>query len=169
MQEEWRTVEEFPKYVVSNYGKVGTYWNKNHTGLTDTLRLVALRYDKQGYHRVTLHKDGKNCGKFIAVLVLETFVGPRPDGMQSCHGPDFDKANNRLDNLRWDTVANNLAERRPVVNGCKLNVEDIKRIKRILAQDKPPTIRSIAASEKVSSAMICRIKYGKAWTHVCIE
>ena len=36
------------------------------------------------------------------ILVLETFVGPRPEGMHGCHYDD-NPMNNRLDNLRWDT------------------------------------------------------------------
>lgn len=42
----------------------------------------------------------------VHLLVLETFVGPRPHGMFGCHN-DGDKDNNRLENLRWDTASNN--------------------------------------------------------------
>lgn len=42
----------------------------------------------------------------IHSLVLEAFVGPRPDGMEGCHN-DGDPANNHLANLRWDTRAAN--------------------------------------------------------------
>lgn len=38
--------------------------------------------------------------------MLTAFVGPCPDGMEGCHN-DGDPHNNRLDNLRWDTRANN--------------------------------------------------------------
>lgn len=42
----------------------------------------------------------------IHKLVLEAFVGERPSGMQACHG-NGDKTDNRLVNLRWDTVKAN--------------------------------------------------------------
>ena len=48
----------------------------------------------------------------VHVLILTAFVGPRPDGYCACHGPDFDTANNRLSNLRWDTYDANNKERR---------------------------------------------------------
>ena len=45
--------------------------------------------------------------KFLVhVLVLEAFVGPRPDGMVCCHN-DGDATNNRVENLRWDTYVEN--------------------------------------------------------------
>lgn len=45
----------------------------------------------------------------IANLVLEAFVGPCPEGMECCHWDD-NQSNNRLDNLRWDTHANNVRD-----------------------------------------------------------
>ena len=39
-------------------------------------------------------------------LVLEAFVGPRPDGHECCHYDD-DPMNNHLSNLRWDTRSAN--------------------------------------------------------------
>lgn len=44
-------------------------------------------------------------------LVLEAFVGPRPDGLETCHN-DGVPANNWLTNLRWDTKPNNAKDRR---------------------------------------------------------
>lgn len=46
----------------------------------------------------------------VHVLVLEAFVGPRPDGMFGCHNDD-DKRNNQLENLRWDTPSSNNFDR----------------------------------------------------------
>jgi hypothetical protein len=42
----------------------------------------------------------------IHTLVLETFIGPRPDDMEACHW-DGVKVNVKLDNLRWDTRSAN--------------------------------------------------------------
>lgn len=43
-------------------------------------------------------------------LVLETFVGPRPAGMEGCHGP-AGQLDNHLTNLRWDTRSENQLDR----------------------------------------------------------
>jgi hypothetical protein len=42
----------------------------------------------------------------IQELMLETFIGPRPEGMECCHKDD-DSQNNCIANLRWDTRRNN--------------------------------------------------------------
>lgn len=46
----------------------------------------------------------------VHVLVLEAFVGPRPDGLQGCHWNDI-KTDNRLENLRWDTASANMHDK----------------------------------------------------------
>ena len=45
----------------------------------------------------------------VHILVLETFVGPRPDGNDGDH-VDHDRLNNRLTNLRWRPTAENRAD-----------------------------------------------------------
>jgi hypothetical protein len=47
-------------------------------------------------------------------LVLEAFVGPRPEGLVCCHRDD-NSFNNHLSNLRWDTPQAN--ERDKIRNG----------------------------------------------------
>jgi hypothetical protein len=42
---------------------------------------------------------------------LEAFVGPCPVGMEACHDPDPDPANNTRSNLRWDTPKANATDR----------------------------------------------------------
>jgi hypothetical protein len=44
-------------------------------------------------------------------MVLETYIGSCPDGMEACHWND-DEADNTLMNLRWDTDAANKADRK---------------------------------------------------------
>jgi hypothetical protein len=53
-------------------------------------------------------------------LVLEAFVGPRPEGMNGLHWDD-DAMNNQLDNLRWGTDSDNQQDR--VRNGRHYNTE----------------------------------------------
>ncbi len=58
--------------------------------------------------------------RYVHQLVLETFVGPAPDGMEGCHN-DGNNQNNHICNLRWDTHGSNMCDRRrhgtdPMVN-----------------------------------------------------
>lgn len=62
---------------------------------------------------IPAHSDGKYMciywrGRKYRVhrLVLEAFVGPCPPGMECCHN-NGNPADNRLENLRWDTRSAN--------------------------------------------------------------
>lgn len=70
------------------------------------------------YLGVTLSRRGYT-RKLIHHLVLEAFVGPRPDGSFGLHHDD-DPSNNRLSNLRWGTKGENQDDK--VRNGNHHNV-----------------------------------------------
>lgn len=60
--------------------------------------------------RVTLHNGKKRANRWVHHLVLEAFVGPRPEGKEACH-LDGDPTNNAAENLHWDTHFNNMLDR----------------------------------------------------------
>ncbi|WP_353888591.1 NUMOD4 motif-containing HNH endonuclease [uncultured Corynebacterium sp.] len=68
----------------------------------------------RGYLKVTLAKNGVHTQRYVHQLVLETFVGPRPEGLEACHADD-NRSNNTVENLRWDTHSANNFDR--VANG----------------------------------------------------
>jgi len=58
---------------------------------------------------------------YVHVLVLEAFVGPRPDGHVACHRND-QSHDNRIANLYWGTVDDNVADRirnEAAADGCE--------------------------------------------------
>lgn len=63
----------------------------------------------EGHRQVVLHGESEKVTRKVHSLVLEAFVGPRPDGLCGLHGDD-DPDNNALDNLRWGTSAENAAD-----------------------------------------------------------
>lgn len=111
---QYRDVSGFPGYRVGSDGSVWTSWSKGRCKSwigNDWKPLRQIIHGRDGYCMVVLYRDHKQFNKKVHTLVLEAFVGPRPEGMQACHYPDHDKTNNRLDNLRWDTQSNNLRDR----------------------------------------------------------
>lgn len=56
---------------------------------------------------VSLGRGGR---RPVAQLVLEAFIGPRPDEMECCHRPGG-VTDSRLANLRWDTSSENMYDR----------------------------------------------------------
>ena len=94
------TIKEFPRYSITNDGKIWSdisyKWLKPLTG--------------RKYLYVDLYKNNQSFKKSVHCLVLETFIGLCPKGMQACHNNGI-KTDNRLENLRWDTHSNNQRDR----------------------------------------------------------
>ena len=84
------------RHLVSNLGRV---WSV-HWG-----RLMGGAPNERGYHVVVLGKVHVKVHR----LVLETFVGPCPDGMECLH-INGDPGDNRVENLRWGTHAENMQD-----------------------------------------------------------
>lgn len=116
MTERWLPVVGWEGiYEVSDQGRVRSVpreaVRRNRYGVEQTFkfkgRVMALRPDPWGRLRVNLRRPGIAVDRKVHQLVLEAFVGPRPEGMLGLHWDD-DKSNNRLENLRWGTYSENL-------------------------------------------------------------
>jgi hypothetical protein len=79
------------------------------------LRLqVEQRDGFVGYRYANLYRDGKMRHTSVHTIVLEAFVGPRPDGLVARHGPlkyEDGTPDNRLSNLEWGTPSENAMDR----------------------------------------------------------
>lgn len=98
-------------YGVSEDGRVWTRHRQRVGGLVDRWRELRVSTTKRGYKKVYL-KGGldKPVNKQVHHLVLETFTGPRPEGME-CRHLDGNPANNALSNLKWGTAHENYLDR----------------------------------------------------------
>lgn len=106
----------WPGYAVSDDGFVWSRRNSGHRYETiDGWHRLIGKLDRDGYTAVSLCRGAGDCreqGMFrVCKLVLEAFVGPCPPGMEACHDPDRNPANNSVLNLRWDTHKNNCADK----------------------------------------------------------
>lgn len=119
-KEIWRPVVGYEGlYDVSNLGNVRSL----NYGKTGKVKLKKLSYDKDGYLRVNLYKNGKQKNCSVHRLVWEAFVGPIPDGYELDHINTV-RDDARLENLRCVTSkgnANNQVTR-------KRNLEAMKRL-----------------------------------------
>lgn len=128
-------------YFVGDDGSVWTTWGKGPGAKADRpMRKMSVRMDHEGYRRVTF-RDRTSVK--VGVLVLTAFVGPCPDGLECCHGPNNDPADDRLCNLRWDAHKENIEDKRrngtmAVSKGhgrAKLDDEQIRDILALRGQD----------------------------------
>ena len=97
MQEEYKTIEGFENYKISNFGNLINI-KKN--------KIVNSSVEKWGYCTVTLCKPGKKKTFKIHRLVALAFIDNADDKPFIDH-IDRNKQNNHISNLRWASVSEN--------------------------------------------------------------
>ena len=108
--EEWRPVVGYEGlYEASSKGRVRSLDRADCRGRIIRGRILKHRPLPNGRPRVSLSRNGVTKDAYPYRLVLEAFVGPCPPGMEALHWDD-DHDNNRLENLRWGTRAENMAD-----------------------------------------------------------
>lgn len=182
MIEEWKDIAGYEGlYQIANTGRVRRLPSMvtrtaNFRGViktvTQTVPAKEVGHpDHLGYKMVSLCKGGKVKIRYVHVLVMETFVGPRPKGYHTCHN-DGDVTNARLDNLRYDTVAGNAADR--YKHGTdNLGVKNpqaklTEATVRLIREDLKTTmiLKDIGKKYGVSRQIVSDIKHGRRWSHV---
>jgi hypothetical protein len=170
--EEWRTIEGFPFYDISNMGRVRSWKCYGAGNRRDSKpHLLKLVTGSCKYMQVNLHGPDRQKAMLIHRLVLETFRGLCPDGMESCHN-NGDRSDNRFQNLRWDTHRSNIQDNRlhdsllrgEKIGTSKLQPGEVLAIRAIHKCGK--SLKSIAKAFGVSDTMAGKIVHRKAWTHI---
>lgn len=107
--EVWRDVPGYDgKYKVSNFGNVLLCRFSNNQVKDKPCRKPMKQTDNgHGYLAVGLTKDGKRKTVYVHRLVAEAFV-ENPGGMPVVNHIDFDRQNNRADNLEWCSQEENI-------------------------------------------------------------
>ena len=103
--EVWKPILGYEgAYEVSNLGRVRSLPGGLRQG-----KVLKPQPAGRGYLSVTLSLQGIVTRFYVHHLVATTFLGPRPEGMDVCHGsPDF--TDNRAENLRYDTRHGNMRD-----------------------------------------------------------
>jgi hypothetical protein len=127
--------------------------------------------DTGGYFLVRLYRDGKQFNRKVARLMLETFVGPRPEGMEACHNNGI-RTDDRCENLRWDTPKNNHADKKlhgTLANGeknglSKLNETQVRVIRRCceLGMAQRETAKIFGVCQPTIGSIVRR----ETWKHI---
>ena len=111
---EWRSVPGYEGYYeVSDTGRV---WSVSRTVVSANgqRRMWRGRFLRQhlssGYPCVTFSVGGAYTKWLVHALVMLAFEGPRPAGLEVCHG-DGNSRNCKLSNLRYGTHSENQQDR----------------------------------------------------------
>lgn len=177
--ETWKSVVGYEGlYEVSDLGRVRSLdrsttvksrWGSTY-GLPNAGRVLKSSAGAHGYQQVILYRAAKKKTHLVHRIVLDAFVGPCPENMEGCHG-DGDRENNSLENLRYGTRKENLADR--FAHGTVAQGEGVKTSK--LTADEVLKIRAIGTSMSqreiakifgVSQYAISCVLLGKSWRHV---
>lgn len=152
-------------YACTNDGRIWTHYNNRF--------LVLQSSDKAGHYHVTLSKHGEVRTWGVHQLVLLTYVGPPPIGMEVLHR-DGNSRHNQLSNLVYDThQANMLQHSRDKpdthvkgerVNTAKLTAEGVIHCRK--AYEDGATIASLAKLYSVTQTAMGNIVHRKTWKHV---
>lgn len=104
--EQWRWVPGYEgRYEASDQGRVRSYQPWRGTPVPRLLTPVVQRF---GYHKLAMSGPGPYGDRPTLAhrVVMDTFVGPRPDGLVTRH-LDGNPSNNSLSNLAYGSMQEN--------------------------------------------------------------
>ena len=160
-----KPIPEFPGYEITDDGRV---WGKRFR------RPMKLVSGQQGYLQVNLYRNGRAHLGRVHRLVLQTFLGPCPAGMEACHKNGVN-TDNRLSNLYWGTHQENMSDavgqqRMGRLKGSQhpmavLSEADALHI-RTQYHAGGLTMRQLGDMHGVSRFAVSDLLRGKSWKHL---
>lgn len=119
-EETWKDIPDYEVlYAVSSFGRIRSYdrlIDRSASGFGSyTLRgrIIKSRIDSDGYVLVDLNSGSKKKTFKVHRLVAEAFI-PNPENLPHVDHSDGDRQNNRLTNLKWSSVKENLLNKHNV-------------------------------------------------------
>lgn len=119
MIENWREIDDFPGYSVSNQGNI----RSDRFG-----KIMALSENQFGLLQVGLMRDGEQWHRSVPLLVARTFITRQSRAFDTPINLDGDRHNNRVSNLvwrpRWFAIKYNQQFRFPPQDSIPVPLED---------------------------------------------
>lgn len=166
--EIWRDVIGYEGlYQVSNFGRVKSFKNNK-------IKILKSNVGIGGYLRVVLCKDFDKKNRFVHVLVAKAFI-PNPENKRQVNHIDGNKQNNRVDNLEWNTPAENIHHAFDIglrKSGCghfraKFTAEQVREIRRDCVPGDPELgFKVFARKFNVTPRIIANAFYCKSYKEV---
>ena len=166
VEEEWKSLDFDPTYLISNTGKV--YSSKSNV-------VMKTRLDRYGYSRLSIWVD-KNIKTYCIHKLVATYFIPNLHNLETVNHKDGNKQNNSITNLEWlsspdnvkhaykNGISNSTGESNPA---CKLTESKVIQIKLLLKQGMAqPKIQNYFPD--ISLSAINKINTGRTWKHIKI-
>jgi HNH endonuclease len=159
----FRSIPHLPGYGIDTDGDFWSCWRNGRW------QKISTFHDR--HTKIMIRLKGKPKSHRIHRLVLETFIGPCPEGMEGLH-KNGNSRDNRLCNLRWGTHLENARDairhgviRRGESSGMAKLTEVLVREIKILDSLGVP-FKDIARRMNVHPSHVSRIVNGKTWKHI---
>ena len=163
-------VREIPGFVGYVINDSGTVLSRRKTNVWHVMRGSISK--ATGYVVITMvDVSGRRVPRLAHRLVLMAFVGDAPIGMQACHRNGV-RTDNRISNLRWDTVAGNhhdmhIHGTQPRGDTHAVAVLSSRKVLDIVARVRGgATKREAAAVYGVHESTVSNIMRGVSWSSV---
>lgn len=168
-------LSSFPDYMVNDCGVVVSLKHK-------AWRERKVHVDKHGYLKVMLLLDAKAFSRSIHQLVMEAFVGPRPEGYDINHKNGV-KTDNRIENLEYCTKSQNTqhawdtglaksnrggytTEKCRGSKNTKAKLTESQALEILSLKNSGLSSRVVAAKYNLYPTAICKIWRGDTWRHL---
>jgi hypothetical protein len=164
------------QYAVSTYGRVVSFHEKIEDGKIIKGTVTG------GYPTLNLKPTGRFLTLYIHRLVAEAFLEKPNDNYRFVIHLDYNKANNKVTNLKWATkedlethqttnphIIESRRKRleRPGYKGHKLTPAKVRLLKKMIFDPNRKTrYRMIAKQFGISEMQLYRIKSGENWGHI---
>lgn len=177
--EEWEFLFGGDFYEVSNHGRVISWAPTVHHRLKGLFRretgyFMSLN-PPSGYAYIMAPSgpNGKYRKRSIHSLVLEGFVGPRPEGMPETRHINGIKTDNHLLNIEYCTYQQNQDDRKRLGEApigedhysAKMTDAKVLELREVYATDKY-TQEELATVYGIKGRTVSQIVRGQTWKHV---
>ncbi len=169
-----RRIAGYPGYWIS---ADGTPWSKRSSGPAGSEKAEATPLNvyrrPYGMRYCVVCMRAEPCGSvschYVHELVLTAFVGQRPAKEFRCCHYDNNTANNWVTNLRWDTHASNMADKKrhgtqafgEKMHNARLSNDQAREIiRRVKAGERP---KDVGKDFDLSSVYVSAMVRGSKW------